>query len=180
MREKLSYERLDGITEELFNRVSYEFCPEAIIHPGIRTDYLVKKAESHFGKKPVVLDTARKFPLKKFGRIIFYDLFDFVPEAFANRVIDWYIKAVHSDKKVPVIVGNNALEAVPDETSRVLILDDVFCTGQTTTIVADALKNKGIGQVRTAVLIYTPVNGTKPDFHALQGKYSLPWRKIGI
>src|SRR3989338_6709650 len=131
MRIKLSYEELESLTTELFKKVSSEFRPEMIIHPGVRTDYLISKAESQFGMKPVIVDTSRPFPFKKLMRLIFYDMFDQIPDPIAEYMADQYIQIVHSESKRPRMIREDVLEDIPINTSNVLIIDDVFCTGQT-------------------------------------------------
>ncbi len=179
MRKKLSEKELEGLTESLFSQVSSHFKPDVIVHPGIRTDFLVTRVEGYFGLKPIIVDTARRLPLKKVMRLFFYEALDSLPDSAAGYVVDWYIRVVHSNEQKPKIVNEDVLEGVPPGSS-VLVLDDVFCSGHTVKAVADALSRREVRNVKTAALIYTPINGGRPDFYALEGKYSLPWRNVGV
>lgn len=177
-RIKLSYSDLDGIIQNLFEEIQNNFKPEIIIHPGIRTDYLIKKAEEFFNIKPYIIDNSRNIPFKKIGRKLFYDLFDYVPNFIAEKVVDGYIKIVHSEKQKPV-VNEKDVEKIPLFSSA-LILDDVFCSGNTVKSVMDSLENLSNGEIRIGTLVYTPNNNKAPNYFGVQGKYSLPWRNIGI
>ena len=175
---KLDYHQLDEITHELFEKIDTDFTPDIIVHPGIRTRYLAHKAKDHFHTEPYIIDTKRALPFKQAMRKIFYEMFDYVPSTIARPLTEVYIKSVHSESRQPRVIQEH-IENIP-RSSSVLILDDVFCTGHTVKAVADALEDIGVKDIRSGVLIFAPYNGKRPDYHILEGMYSLPWRNIGI
>lgn len=179
MSQRLSYTDLDALISALFSQISEKFNPDIIIHPGIRTDFLVKKAREYFQMEPFIIDNARDFPFKRVLRLVFYDLFDMVPDVVSKHIVDWYIKVVHSENKSPKVL-DGALDDIPNGTQSALILDDVYCTGQTCDAISKELRDRGVLDIRTATLVYTPVNDSRPDFYAQEGRYSLPWRQIGV
>ncbi|MEI7718256.1 MAG: phosphoribosyltransferase family protein [archaeon] len=178
-RIKLQYPELDEIVNSLFENINTSFTPDTIIHPGIRTDYLINKARNFFNQEPYVIDTSRPFPFKRVMRKFFCEYLDSLPEFVTNPLAEAYIKIVHAEKKKPA-VAEEYIERLPKSLGNVLILDDVFCTGHTIESISSALLTLEIKEIKTGVLIFTPRNESKPDYYALEGSYSLPWRNIGI
>ena len=177
-QRKLTYDDLDRITLELYQQISSEFTPAIILHLGIRTTYLVEKSEDFFNVKPFIVNTARDFPMKKIMRKIFYDMFNLLPDDVADYLVDHYIKIVHSKNRKPSVISFS--ENLPEfNSSKILILDDVFCTGDTIQAVREVV-NIYPEDLKSGVLIWTPYNGEKPDFYVIEGKHSLPWRNIGV
>jgi hypothetical protein len=178
-RIKLQYPELEKLTISLFENIQRDYSPDTIIHPGIRTDFLITRATDFFHQEVFSIDTSRPLPLKNIMRKFFCEALDSLPDSMAERIVEAYTTIVHSEHLKPQ-VREEYVKELPKNLGRVLLLDDVFCTGQTVEAVSSSIQSLSPSEIKVGTLIFTPRNNLKPDYFALEGRYSLPWRNVGI